>query len=189
MKKLLVVLSLAISAFSYQASAGTLAWQDQTSEQYQVSSSEHNSASTPTGGLSADASFKIKTGGYIGDLWSYSNDSIENVIVNVYSTSIADDFLVSVQLWDETFNWFGDLTEVENNHWQMLASLSANTLNYIYLFGGNDSAFNDSALGDHGYTISIEPQIAQTPIPAAIWLFGSAFMGLAGVSRRKLAKA
>lgn len=189
MKKLLVVLSLTISAFSYQASAGTLAWQDQTSEQYQVSSSEHNSASTPTGGLSADASFKIKTGGYIGDLWSYSNDSIENVIVNVYSTSIADDFLVSVQLWDETFNWFGDLTEVENNHWQMLASLSANTLNYIYLFGGNDSDLNDRTLGDHGYTISIEPQIAQTPIPAAIWLFGSALMGLTGASRRKLAKA
>jgi hypothetical protein len=50
-----------------------------------------------------------------------------------------------------------------------------------YLLQANTQYFiNILAHGTGSYTLNV-----QTPIPAAVWLFGSALMGLAGFSRRK----
>ena len=47
------------------------------------------------------------------------------------------------------------------------------------LANGGDGGYNDMVVGVH--------DVAAVPVPAAIWLFGSALMGLVGVSRRKSA--
>ncbi|MCF7999322.1 MAG: DUF4114 domain-containing protein [Methylovulum sp.] len=47
------------------------------------------------------------------------------------------------------------------------------------LANGGDHGYNDMVLGIH--------DVAAVPVPAAIWLFGSALAGLVGVSRRKAA--
>ncbi|WP_155920427.1 VPLPA-CTERM sorting domain-containing protein [Methylobacter luteus] len=52
---------------------------------------------------------------------------------------------------------------------------------FSYLLPANTQYFiNVLAHGTGSYTLNV-----QTPIPAAVWLFGSALMGLAGFSRRK----
>ena len=50
------------------------------------------------------------------------------------------------------------------------------TFNVLVLASGGGSGFFDTA--------SFE-QVAEVPVPAAVWLFGSALMGLVGVSRRR----
>ncbi|WP_081917895.1 hypothetical protein [Methylobacter sp. BBA5.1] len=52
---------------------------------------------------------------------------------------------------------------------------------FSYLLAANTQYFiNVLAHGTGSYTLNV-----QTPIPAAVWLFGSALMGLVGFSRRK----
>ncbi|MEQ1546253.1 VPLPA-CTERM sorting domain-containing protein [Methyloglobulus sp.] len=189
MKKVLVVLSLAMAAFSFQASAAALAWVDIISDQDNVIDAQHVSDVTPTGGLSAAASFIIEADGKVEDLWVFSNEFVGNFKVDVWSTGFEDkNWLSAVDMYDDTSSMFGIFTEVENNHWQLIANFGADTFNYLLLHGSNGIGDDDVALGYHGYTITIEPQIA-TPIPAAIWLFGSALMGLTGISRRKKVQA
>lgn len=52
---------------------------------------------------------------------------------------------------------------------------------YVLAIGGEGFGFGDS----YGYNLSAE--FAPVPVPAAVWLFGSALMGLAGFRRRRAA--
>lgn len=49
------------------------------------------------------------------------------------------------------------------------------------LFGINDDIFGDNS---GAFEIAIEQSPAAVPVPAAVWLFGSALVGLAGMRRK-----
>ena len=44
-----------------------------------------------------------------------------------------------------------------------------------------------SGFGDVNYQLHLEGTVAAVPVPAAVWLFGSGLLGLAGVARRRKA--
>ena len=48
---------------------------------------------------------------------------------------------------------------------------------------GNCIASGDAPYAEVDYTY----EVSSVPVPAAVWLFGSALLGLAGVARRKKA--
>ena len=54
----------------------------------------------------------------------------------------------------------------------------------INLFGENVSGFQGS-LGS--FELSLRADVQAVPVPAAVWLFGSALAGIAGLRRRKAA--
>jgi hypothetical protein len=66
------------------------------------------------------------------------------------------------------------------------SALTAQTLNQFKNATG-DATWTLSASGDLQYTVP--GQISAVPLPAAVWLFGSGLLGLAGIGRRKLAVA
>jgi hypothetical protein len=45
--------------------------------------------------------------------------------------------------------------------------------------------YNDNVLATHGHAGEVVAFAAAVPVPAAIWLFGSGLIGLAGFARRK----
>jgi hypothetical protein len=50
---------------------------------------------------------------------------------------------------------------------------------YVLAIGGEGFGFGDS----YGY--NLDASFAPVPVPAAVWLFGSALMGIAGLRRRR----
>ncbi len=52
-------------------------------------------------------------------------------------------------------------------------------------FGAGDHTLVISGIAGKSASYGGSIAVAETPIPAAVWLFGSALMGLMGVSRRK----
>ena len=53
--------------------------------------------------------------------------------------------------------------------------------------GGAGTAFNVSFTTASGQIMGVDMTLAQVPVPAAAWLFGSGLIGLVGVARRKKA--
>lgn len=71
-----------------------------------------------------------------------------------------------------------------NSGWKLFSQLVTSTYNGPVLFGianVGDTIFDSE--------LKIDAVPAAVPVPAAVWLFGSALMGLTGISRRKSAKA
>ncbi len=93
--------------------------------------------------------------------------AVENVNANVTLTSI------------KLFNSFDNSLVAETNAdlpngtWTLGSLLLASNTYTLKVFGSG-------AIGN-GYLLNV----SSVPVPAAIWLFGSALMGLAGFSRRK----
>ena len=48
-------------------------------------------------------------------------------------------------------------------------------------FDPTNAIWDFSAVSNDGYNMSV----ATVPVPAAVWLFGSGLLGLAGIARRK----
>lgn len=59
-------------------------------------------------------------------------------------------------------------------------STSVTSYNEIRMYGGGDFWIDD-------FTYSIRPEISPVPVPAAVWLFGTALIGLVGFSKRRKA--
>lgn len=188
MKKLWVVLGLAMTALSLQVNAASLS----LFHTYHVGDYTNFKieSSVNSGALTGSSSFDLLDGtkpssykdtfGY--GLWGIQTGDNGNVIIDVIakgaSSWITDSAFrsVSSSVWTK-------LTHVAQDHWQFVGDLGANTKNYINLFGALTP-------GSYGYSISVKPNYVQnapveTPIPAAVWLFGSALLGMFGVARRK----
>jgi hypothetical protein len=159
MKKLLVVLSLAMAAFSFQASAATIAW-----------------TSTPAGttaqqvspfALFGQAGPLAKGHDVSADTWSFSLDALSRIVVEVSSLPVSTPWITGASLNGDAFTSL-------NGGWIFDSVLAAGEYT-IQLFG-------IAPKNTSGYQLNVE-----TPIPAAVWLFGSALMGLVGASRRKTA--
>jgi hypothetical protein len=157
MKKLLVVLSLAMAAFSFQASAATVAWTASPGNVGQQVSPFALFGSVGSLAEGHDAS---------ADVWTFSLDGLSRIVIEVSSIPVSSPWLTGVSL-------NGDAFATVNGGWVFDSVLAAGEYT-IELFG--------LAPRNGGYQLSVE-----TPIPAAVWLFGSALMGLVGAARRKTA--
>lgn len=160
MKKLLVVLSLAMAAISFQANAATISWVGATPGS--TAGSTTQTLFGTVGGLTAPTA--------VNDTWTFSLSDVSLVKIGV--TSLPS-WLSSVTFSGGALA-FTDLAPTAGV-WTFTGLLMAGqyTINLI-----------GDAVDSSGYQIRVE-----TPIPAAVWLFGSALMGLTGISRRKAAKA
>ncbi len=165
MKKLLVVLSLAMAAFSFQASAATLNWVSTPvgATAIQVNPGSLYGARNPAGN-------PVLPGSLVDDNWTFMLSAFSQVQVGVSSLPGLASWLTA-ELLDST-NALVASIGVNGAIWRDVLGAGEYTL---HLFG-------TAPLGQPSYALSVE-----TPIPAAVWLFGSALMGLTGLSRRKKA--
>lgn len=167
MKKLLVVLSLAMAAFSFQASAATF----------------------NLGLVNVSKGFSNTISGAFTDTYNFSAPS--NNGIGVSGTNVA------VTFSGFAYGLIQNFAATLDGH--LLNPSNSTTYNGpVTLFtqllsgslpgsaaGSHVLTFTGTGNGSYGGSIAV----AQTPIPAAVWLFGSALMGLTGISRRKSANA
>jgi hypothetical protein len=158
MKQILVAVTLVLAAFSFQANAAT----------YNI------------GTISDFETF----GGYITadnqqDTWNFST-LFQSVITASGTNAFAKykgKFVAKIQGLTATLD--GVALAVTNNGSSQVFSID----NLLSNAGSHSLVIGGSSAGAYGGSIAI----AQTPIPAAVWLFGSALMGMMGISRRKKA--
>jgi hypothetical protein len=174
MNRLLVVLSVAMAAFSFQASAAKLNWGTITQSPIQG----HLVSGQVTDQDLFGSVIKIAKGASVSDTWNFNLSAASLASINISSLKVNPTWLASVTLDKLSLTQNGGVT---NGAWSFDGNLSAglHTFSLVGKANGTNS----------GYQINVDTPalVAQTPIPAAIWLFGSALMGLTGVSRRKKA--
>lgn len=174
MKKLLVVLGLALAAFSFQASAAQLTLKNvfEVIPGNTIGGSVFAPLST-TGTDSVVAGEAVA--GTFTSWWRFGSDTngLGEVIVSTNPKVIS--FVTNV--WVNGINILttasGALDDVFN-----LSFLSTDIIDII-VTGSTKT----------GQQALLDVSVSSVPVPAAVWLFGSALMGLTGISRRKGAKA
>jgi hypothetical protein len=190
MKNLLAVLVIVIATFSVQASAATLSWLGVSSSQVNIAQGIRDEGATTTGGLWGNASYQMRTASpflgqsFVQDYWYFHADTDGQYKVAI-STSTGDaSWLRSI--WSGGDQFFLGNNFIQNgNVWTATFNLLDNLYTFIAIEGQNGTGLTDKGL-DHTYAISIE-RVAETPIPAAFWLFGSALAGMMGLKNRKSA--
>jgi len=172
MKKLL--LATLLSVLSLQLSAATLAWNAINVNTSGITQSLDVDPQHLTGQVSFDSvSAPLTT---TTDTWSYTLNGAEvvkNVALEFYDADmdIRSVYLDGFQLTASVETLVtGDKIRLWN--WTGLLTSGVHTL---YL---NDISVKNAS-GQY------QLKVSTVPVPAAVWLFGSALMGLVGVSRRK----
>jgi hypothetical protein len=155
MKKILVVLSLMLTAFSFQANAASLSW---TSAPLDGTAAIFGGDPTALLGVAVVP----KKGTSINHAWTFA---VTGGSMNVGIQ------LTDIPSWLKSAT-FGSFDLLASNFTGVLAAGSY-TINLIGKTVGANSSYS--------------LRVAETPIPAAVWLFGSALMGLVGVKRRQVA--
>ena len=80
-------------------------------------------------------------------------------------------------------------TDVYVNHVKIL-SFAKDKLDKVFSLAFLSTDIVDFVVnGKAGRSGSVDISVSSVPVPAAVWLFGSALMGLMGFSRRKIAQA
>jgi len=74
------------------------------------------------------------------------------------------------------------LTGVRFSYWSGTELNSSNAWYFFYSFGGQFSSYKFN--GFYGWAVRAG-DVSAVPVPAAVWLFGSGFIGLLGLARRK----
>ncbi len=159
MKKLLLVVSLVLSAFSFQANAATIPL-----------------TSVPGGYL---GSFNATKSGAFIDTWTFEVPFISAISASATSSkaTFGAKIIGAINGLTATLNGVALKLTTEGTSKELsIDNLLSNAGTQTLIISGTSA-------GSYGGSIAV----AQTPIPAALWLFGSAFMGLFGVSRRKSA--
>lgn len=103
--------------------------------------------------------------------WSYNPDSAEDPLVRYWVTKSANGFLLSWQVADAAAA--GACAESTYN----LACLTAAEVVYTAEWATLGQELSHISFYDTG----------EVPLPAAVWLFGSGLLGMAGIARRKKA--
>ncbi|VAW58714.1 hypothetical protein MNBD_GAMMA11-773 [hydrothermal vent metagenome] len=81
-----------------------------------------------------------------------------------------------------------DQDGVDDNFNTGIATVTITGDTYVLDYFANVPAGDPSGFGGAGYTLRLEGAIVHAvPVPAAVWLFGSGLLGLAGIARRKKA--
>ena len=154
MKKLLIVLGLAMAAFSFQASAATI----------------NLGMVTNTANIAGNL-----TGPSFLDTWDFTIPGTS--VVGITAVNVSFEISGLIQDFAATLDGT-DLFLLPAGLSQFLLGVD-----FAAASGAHQLVITGSSAGSYTGGIAV----AQTPIPAAIWLFGSALMGLTGVSRRKKA--
>jgi hypothetical protein len=159
MKKILVVVSFILAAFSFQANAAT----------YNLGTIND---------FESFSGYLTKDNGY-SETWNFK--VLFQSVVSASATNTASVFkgkiVGKVKDFSATLDGISlDLASLGNAQFLSIDNLLASA-------GDHSLVISGSSDGSYGGSIAV----AQTPIPAAVWLFGSALMGMMGVSRRKKA--
>jgi hypothetical protein len=162
MKKIVLVLSLALLSLSFQANAATLSW-----------------ASTPVAATTAGSTSDQLVGSY-GNFIPKGTILNDNWKFNLADTSVASIELNVLEFINSTFNILvtldGNLLTFTNGLWTFADILSA---------GDHTINISGKVVRKNGNLNLSVGTIPQVPVPAALWLFGSAVLGLLGLSSRK----
>ncbi len=157
MKKLLVVLGLVMAAISMQAGAATLNW---------VATPAGSTATQPDAWNLFGDKQSIAKNTSVSDDWTFNVNGSSNVSI----------FASNVPAWVSTFTLDG--VDILADAFSTTGFISAILTGVHTIHVEGITALK----GYSGYQFTV-----QTPIPAALWLFGSALMGMMGISRRKKA--
>ncbi|VAW69622.1 hypothetical protein MNBD_GAMMA09-3373 [hydrothermal vent metagenome] len=128
------------------------------------------------------------------DIWQGSpgthwTDSPANILSDNGQGTVTLD-LSGLNMWDGIQNIFLGSGAWETGFTDGIAQLNCNTdcsfgdsytLSYFATVPTNDP----SDFAGMAYTLQLEGRISAVPVPAAVWLFGSGLLGLAGFLRRR----
>jgi hypothetical protein len=172
MKKILMVILFGMVAFFAQGSIAA------TLDLSAISSTNSNTlvVGADNAGSVSGVSF-LNLGGFI-DTWgitSTPSSAISAVTVENREENIN---ITGVTLKDSLNAIVAFASESPTGTWNLFATLLAGA-NYIVEISGSALTTGQT------YTLTVNA----VPVPAAIWLFGSALMGLIGFSRRKSGSA
>lgn len=156
MKRLLVVLSLALFAFSFQLNAATF---DLT----------NSSNATHATGTNAVADALVVSKGSFNHTWTFSSDADSTAKFRVEGNEPSF-----------SLNVFVDGVQVKS-----FVQDTADKIFNLAFLAGQKLTFEVAGISDSFDVVSFKANAV--PVPAAVWLFGSALMGLVGSSRRKKA--
>jgi len=158
MKKLLVVLGLAMAALSFQASAATIDLGNITTAE-------------TFGGV-----FKGK--GPFSQTFTFTVPNNQGIGASITNAAIQVGAAIKGQIANFAATLDGQaMTLSSTGLFQLLMKDLPGSI-----AGSHTIVVTGTSAGSFGGSV-----VAQTPIPAAVWLFGSAIMGLMGMSRRKSA--
>jgi hypothetical protein len=188
MKKLLVVLGLAMSVFSLQANAAfqNIGFETGDFSGWTLTGTgsvkttlddpthpEGNYFASITGSSSLTQIATFNVGDKIEFMWKF--------VANDYLPF--DDYAFFVG--DKTYNLLSSVSVVGNygqTGWNLFSHIVTETSTGPVVFGVVNLL---DTIGSSELRIDATP--SAVPVPAAVWLFGSALMGLTGFSRRKKA--
>ncbi|AEF98892.1 hypothetical protein [Methylomonas methanica] len=90
--------------------------------------------------------------------------------------------------FDTGLSAFADLSQGGSQSFiANLLTANSGSFSAQYLLNLSDADFGaDSTRQNHQLTLNLIGRVSAVPVPGAVWLFGSAFLGMLGVSRRKL---
>jgi hypothetical protein len=161
MKRLFIVLSLAMLAFSFQASAATFSLLNNTTGVTDNGDIVVNSEKIGTG---STAAFATK--------WTLgaASDATGRVVItaNPNTGNNAITFALDVLV-----------------NGISVMSFASNTLDKVFNLSFLATDVVEFVVNGMVKKGSIDISVSSVPVPAAVWLFGSALMGLLGTTRRK----
>lgn len=169
MKHVLLVISLALVGLSFQASAAT-------KDLGMITDNETFGNKSVATGFSDTYTFMVP-------------DNIETTIslTNSFSGPNRDGFITG---FSASVNGGPAFTLTPNTSSQLLeaafSDLAANVAHSL-LVTGTDVLGRGT--GSYGGSFQLSINTSEVPVPAAIWLFGSALLGLTGLKRRQQAHA
>lgn len=162
---------MVFALLSLQVNAANLAW-----DAINVNTSgSHSSLEVDAENITGQMSFNSTGGGLTTDTWSYTLDEdavIENVAIEFFDNQmdVGSVFLDGHAL-TETVQGNGSFA-TKLWVWTGLLTSGVHTLTLSDI----------NVLQSNG---QYQIKVSAVPIPAAIWLFGSALLGVVGISRRK----
>ncbi|MBK8816542.1 MAG: hypothetical protein IPN42_14045 [Methylococcaceae bacterium] len=182
MKNILVVLSLVMAAFSFQASAAALSWG-------KIPPISSTISAGGTGNTLFGSQIGLANNVNLSVTWEFLLSAANEVVVNLSSLKVVPTWLTSVMLDGKEINQVGcsagngDLVACTNGAWLFKGDLSAgaHVIALIGLTNGNNSGYQINVETDD----DIDP--TPTPLPGALWLFGSVLVGLIKLTRNSKA--
>lgn len=178
MKNIIVVMSLVMVALSFQASAATLSWG-------KIPPTSSTISAGGTGNTLFGSQIGLANNVNVNVTWEFLLSAANEVEINLSSLKVVPTWLTSVMLDGKEINQVGcsgsviDRVACTNGAWIFKGDLSAgaHVIALIGLTNGNNSGYQINVESDE----DINP--TPTPLPGALWLFGSVLVGLIKLPR------
>ncbi len=164
-----IILSLALLGLSVSSVNATLLYDESVSGDTDVWA-----GSPPDIGTVVFGDYVLGTVDYVDwDGWMFTLDgSIDEIVFDVLDGTILNGW----QLYDAPYD--GSTVGVNKPDQRTTHSWDTAGLTGVYILGNNYQA------GSSGYSYQVA-FLSSVPVPATIWLFGTALIGLVGFNKRK----